>query len=417
MKITQKEAKQVSLFEKLIRKEITQKIVAELLGCTVRTVKRRQKRYAASGIEGLIHRRRGQPGNRAKDPNLRADIMAAVRSKYEGWPPTHIAQMLAEQEQITILPKTLRLWMLSDGLWEKERKRKPGRRWRQRKEHFGQMVQMDGSKHLWIGNEYWALMKLVDDATGRVFMRFYASESYASVVDLNIRYFKKFGIPASIYTDRGSVYKVNTNNPDDILITHYERGLGNLGVELIHARSPQAKGRVERSFNTDQKRLVRELKLIGITTIEAANDYLEQVYIPKHNERYAIPPVSNIDLHKPINGICLERIFVQTSQRHVLNDWTISYQKRLLQLDNTRPAIVKPRDVVTVNEMLNGTIFITIRKEQIGFKEIAVAPQKQSKKKVLNAFLFDTKQDVKINNCDPEVTYVAKVTFSNVIRR
>lgn len=157
--------------------------------------------------------------------------------------------------------------MIQEGLWKKQRKRRKGRRWRERKECWGQMLQLDGSKHMWIEGEYWTLMKFIDDATSLVFMRFYKSESFEAAVDLTIRYFNEFGIPKSIYTDRGGVYKVNNNNPDNLLITHYEFGLNRLGINLIHARSPQAKGRVERSFQSDQKRLVPELKLFKISSI------------------------------------------------------------------------------------------------------------------------------------------------------
>lgn len=377
MEITMRELRQVAILEKLKRREISQKVGADTLKCSVRAVKRRLKRYKAKGLPGLVHARRGCQGNRATQPEIRQKVMSLMRTKYSGWPPTHASQALLENGNITVPSKTLRVWMLQEGLWKKQRKRRRRRRWRERKECFGQMLQLDGSEHKWVADEYWVLVKFVDDATGRIFMRFYKNESFESVVDLSIRYLKIFGKPRSIYTDRGGVYKVNNNNEDGQRITDYERSLNMLGIELIHALSPQAKGRVERSFQTDQQRLVRELKAYGITDISEANDYLESKYIPKHNAKYAVSPRSNVNLHDPINDINLENIFVRTSQRCVSNDWTILYNNKRLQLDSSRPATVKPKDIVTFNERLDNSIFITIRKETITFEEIKNTPKRE----------------------------------------
>jgi transposase len=370
MELSMKECKQVPILEKVQRKELLQKEAALLLKMSVRNLRRRLKKYKNEGLDGLAHKNRKKQGNRAKNATLKDRIMALVKTKYAGWPPTHASQALDEYDNINVNPETLRLWMITEGLWVQQRKRKRRRRWRARKECFGQMLQLDGSEHQWVTGIYWTLLKFIDDATGRIFMRFYPSESYESVSDLTIRYIKTFGKPCTIYTDRGGVYKVNINNDDGELMTNYERNLATINIELIHAYSPQAKGRVERSFSTDQQRLVRELDFHNIKSIEEANTYLETTYIPKHNAHYSIPPQNKVNLHQSTENIDLNNVFVKISTRKVKNDWTIFYKNKRLQIDNSRPAIVGPKNIVVVHEKLDGSMFIKIRQEFIQFKEI-----------------------------------------------
>ena len=287
-----------------------------------------------------------------------------------------MADKLKENEQITINRETLRQMLMKNGLWQKRRKRSKHLKWRTPKEHLGQLVQLDGFSHKWVegGNEYWTLIKFIDDATKRTFARFYPSESYEHVVDLTIRYINKFGKPVAVYSDRGGVYKVNNGNENDDRITQYERALNEIGIELKHAYSPQAKGRIERSFLTDQDRLVKELQLRNITGMEQANEFLETVYLPKHNEKYERLPKNPIDLHTPHDGTALDDVFAIIEQRTVANDWTIRYKNKILQIQSDKPAIVKPRDIVTVHERLNGTIYLTIRLSRLNFKQIQYKP-------------------------------------------
>lgn len=372
MALTMKEINQIAIFEKMRLGKLTQKTAAKVIGCSIRTVRRRSKRYFKDGAAGLAHKSRGKPGNRRTEEFKKRKVLDLMQGKYAGWPPTHAAQVLSSRAHIKTTPSTLRRWLLEAGLWKRQRKRRCRRKWRERKACFGQMLQLDGSSHKWIvsSDEYWTLLKFIDDATGRVFARFYSAETHAHVVDLTIRYFKKFGKPISIYTDRGGVYKINNNNEDGERITNYDRALTSVGVELIHAYSPQAKGRVERSFLTDQARLVRELALHEITTMDTANMFLEQIYLPQHNRQFAVPARESADLHQRIGPINLNDVFTLATERTVNNDWTVIYNGQWLQLDNSRPAIVKPRDVVIVNERLDGTLFITIRKEEVSFKPI-----------------------------------------------
>lgn len=377
--MSNKELNQINIIEKLKRGEISRKTAAEVLGRARRTISRRLKRYCKDGPAGLVHRSAGKPGNRSYDPAKKEIILKLLTTKYVGFGPTFASEKLAEHDNIIINRETLRRFMIKNGLWQKKRKRTKHRKWRERKEHFGQMLQLDGSPHRWVAGSsvYWTLMMFIDDATGKIFARFYKNESYESVADCTKQYIQKYGKPISIYADRGSVFKVNAKNENNDAITQYERALSELAIQLIPAYSPQAKGRVERGFQTHQDRLVKEMQLRGIRSMDEANAFLEQEYILKHNEKYSCQPKERADLHRKHNIPNLDDIFAVITERKVTNDWTIRYKNQILQLDTNRPAIVKPKDTVIVRERLNGTFFITIRSERINHYEI----QKQTKQK------------------------------------
>lgn len=371
-----KESKQIGVMEKLMQAEISQGTAAELMDISERQVRRKLARYRAHGTQGLMHRSRGKPSNNKTDESISRRIIELAGDKYANYGPTFMAEKLEENEHISVNHETLRLMLIANGLHATRRKSRKHRKWREPKEHLGQMLQLDGSPHLWIagGSVYWTLIKFIDDATKRTYARFYLSESHANVVDLTIRYINKYGKPRSIYTDRGGVYKVNTHNENDDYITQYEHSLNEIDIELKHANSPEAKGRIERSFKTDQDRLVKEMYLRGITTIEQANAFLENEYLPCHNARFERLPKNPVDLHVPHHGKPLEDVFAIVAQRTVTNDWTVRYRNKLLQIDSSRPAIVKSKDVITVHERLDGTLYLTIRSSLINFKEINYKP-------------------------------------------
>ena len=371
-----KESKQIGVMEKLMQAEISQGTAAELMNISGRQVRRKLARYRENGAQGLVHRSRGKPSNNKTDESTSRRIIELACNKYANYGPTFMAEKLEENEHIQIHHETLRLMLIANGLHAVRRKSRKHRKWREPKEHLGQMVQLDGSPHLWIEGcpVYWTLIKFIDDATKRTYARFYLSESHANVVDLTIRYINKYGKPRSIYTDRGGVYKVNTHNENDDYITQYERSLNEIDIELKHANSPEAKGRIERSFKTDQDRLVKEMHLRGITTIEQANVFLENEYLPRNNARFERLPKNPVNLHVPHQGKSLEDVFTIVAQRTVTNDWTIRYKNKFLQIDSSRPAIVKPKDIITVHERLDGTLYLTIRSSSINFKEINYKP-------------------------------------------
>lgn len=382
--MSKKELNQIGIMEKLKRGEISRKTAAEVLGRSKRTISRRLRRYCEDGAAGLAHRLAGKPGNRSYDPVKKELILKLLITKYAGFGPTFASEKLAEHDNIIINRETLRRLMMKNWLWKKKRKRTRHRKWRERKEHFGQMLQLDGSSHRWVigSDDYWTLIMFIDDATGKIFAYFYKNESYESVADCTKRYIQKYGKPLSIYADRGTVFKVNTSNENNDTITQYERALSELNIQLIPAYSPQAKGRVERGFQTHQDRLVKEMKLRNIRSMDEANAFLEEEYILNHNLKYSCHPKEKTDLHRKHNSASLDDIFAVITERKVANDWTIRYKNRILQLDTSRPALVKPKDTVIIHERLDKTIFVTIRSERINHYEV----QKRTKQKSIKTY-------------------------------
>jgi hypothetical protein len=371
--MSRKEARQVAIFEKLASKTISQKGGAVALGLSPRQVRRKLKRYLDCGAEGIVHKSRGQPNSRKYAPEEKKKVLDFARTKYAGFGPVFMAEKLHELDGIEINRETLRLFLIADGLWKKSRKVGKQRKMRERKEFYGELVQTDVSFHRWISgcDEEWALVNFIDDATSRIlWLEFVEAESTQCVGGAFRKCIEKHGAPVSLYLDNHSTYKVNTGNPDGEKITQFARIANAVGTKLIHALSPQAKGRVERSFKTHQDRLVKELALANIKTIEEANKFLREVYIPKHNKKFAVQAKSPENLHKPINDLDLDDIFCIIHERKIQNDWTIRYENRVLQIDSSRPAIVRPKDTVTVHERFNGQIFITIRTSKLEFKEL-----------------------------------------------
>ncbi len=377
IQLSEKECNRMRILESVIRKEISRGEAAIRIGISYRHAGRLIKRYKVNGAAGLAHKSRGRPSTRKMPDNKREEIARIIKDHYADFGPTLAAEMLSERHGINLNKEVLRRIMMQSGLWAKQRKRSKHRFWRAPKDHLGEMVQSDSSIHDWFegrGPKCW-LIKFIDDATNTILhAEFASSESYHCLSYATIHYFQQWGLPQLMYTDKGKVYRVNQNNENNEFITQYQQALQLLNVELQHAHSPQAKGRVERSFGTDQDRLVKMLRLEGISDIEAANKYLKEVYIPKHNKKFARPAAREGDMHIKLGNINPFDVFCIREQRKVRNDWTIQYSNRIIQITDSRPAIVKPRDIVTVSERLDGSIYITIRGTRLESTEVAQRP-------------------------------------------
>lgn len=288
--MSQKEIKRLQIIQKVLGKEISQQEAAEVLRISDRQVRRVVKRVREEGEKGIAHQLRGRQGNRRIDPKIKKQVMGFYRKVYEGFGPRLASEKLLEREKIKVNEETLRLWLIEEGLWKKRKGQKEKKRsWRARKDHYGSMVQMDGSHHDWLegrGSRL-VLMGYIDDATGRVYGRFYDYEGTQPAFDSLKGYVKKNGIPKSIYLDKHSTYKVNKKQQrykawpfrDEEGLTQFARGCQQLGIELIYANSPQAKGRIERLFETFQDRFVKELRLEEAKTLKEANRAL-RYYLP-----------------------------------------------------------------------------------------------------------------------------------------
>ena len=379
--MTQAELKRLHVVTQVLTKKLRQVEAAELLDLSQRQVRRIVARVRKEADRGIIHRSRGQPSNRRLPEQFKNRAIKLYRTKYKGFGPVFACEKLFEIDKITLSDETLRLWLMEHGLWERRRKRKKHRRWRQRKHHFGEMVQMDGSHHDWFeGRGPWCvLMGYIDDATSRRFVRFYEYEGVMPAFDSLKRYIKRYGIPKSLYLDKHATYKSNGKPTiEDQLnnrrqLSQLERAAEELGIEILHANSPQAKGRVERSFKTYQDRLVKEMRLRGIKSIEKANKFLGE-FLPQHNKKFSIEPLKEADLHRPVSqGTDLDKILCTKTERSLRNDFTIAHNRRLYQiLDKT----VARR--VTVEERINGTMYITYKGARLKFKQVYQKPQKQT---------------------------------------
>ena len=371
--MSQVDLRRLEVIHKAIDKSVTQVEAAEILDLSDRQIRRLVIRVSENGDKGIIHLSRGQPSHNAKDLKIKKKTIDLCRGTYEGFGPTLASEKLFERDDIEISRETLRQWLKREKLPYKDRKKRPHRQWRERKHHYGQMVQMDGSHHDWFeGRGPWCvLMGYIDDATGIPFARFCLYEGSLTAMSSFKGYIKKHGIPLIVYLDKHSTYKSTKkltiedelNNIDPL--SQFGRALRELGVELIHANSPQAKGRIERLFETFQDRVIKEMRLRKISSIDEANKFLEY-YLPVFAKRFGVPPAKAGDLHRPIpKGIDLNRILCVKTERALRNDFTVAHEKKLYQiLDNIRAK------KVMVEEHMDGSMIIRYKETVLKFKEI-----------------------------------------------
>ena len=330
------------LVKKAIDHEITQKLVAEEIGLTDRQTRRLIRRVRVEGEKGVVHRSRGRTGSRHLDPALKQKVLSLYLARYPDFGPTLASEKLLERHKIKINDETLRLWLIQEGLWRSKKLKSPKHfTWRARKDRLGEMIQMDGSHHDWLEGRgpKLVLMGWIDDATSKFHGSFHEYEgTFPAMLSLN-SYIQKHGIPTSIYLDKHSTYRNNQTKiqADPILkdaqeLTQFGRACGQLGIRLIHAHSPQAKGRIERVFETLQDRLVKELRLAKAKTIQEANAVLA-TYLDSFNHKFMVEARQKGDLHRPIHPrVKLKEILSIQNSRTIRNDRTICHDQKWYQL-------------------------------------------------------------------------------------
>jgi len=374
--MSRKEREQLKVFGKLASKEITQAAAAQMLNMGERGVRKKFKRYRKEGDAGLVHRSRGRPSLKRWNDGEKALAIELLKSDWHGFGPTYTAEKLYELKGIKVSEETVRKVMIAEGLWIVGKRKHKHRQRRERKLMVGILVQLDGSPHDWFEGRAHkcTLLVFIDDATSRIlWLEFVESESFDGVAGAAKKYMKKYGRPAAFYVDYGSVFSVNLNNPEREKITQLERIMHDLAIAMNHASSPQAKGRVERCNGTMQDRLVKEMRLANISSIEEANKFVQHGdFIERHNAKFAVPPAQEGDAHRSIQGYDLDKIFCTQEERIVTNDFTISYQSRILQLTKYQPAIIRPKDHVIVCRYLDGKITVRVRTHELYFKEIGM---------------------------------------------
>ena len=376
-----KELRRVHVIRQTMEKQLTQVQAGTLLGLTTRHIRRLIERVEQAGDQGLAHRGRGKPSNRRIPDKVKAMMLKLYEQRYGDFGPTLAAEKLTERHGLTLSDETLRRWLRARGVEHFTRRKRPHRAWRERKAHVGALLQLDGSHHDWLEGRgpHGVLMAYIDDASSRVFARFYAYEGTIPAMDSFQRYVQHYGIPLAVYADKHTTYQSPAPpTVDDQLAgvqptSQFGRALGELGVELIPAHSPQAKGRVERLFKTVQDRLVKELRLAGIATIEAANRFLEE-WLPIYNRRFSVQPAQATDLHRPKPaGGDLNRILCIKTTRCLRRDWTVAHHGHLYQVrTNVRATHVM------VEERVDGTMRITHHGRPLDYHAIPARPERMA---------------------------------------
>lgn len=389
--MSEEELRRVGLLARVASGELKLVDAARLVGVSYRQGKRLWRRYQAEGPEGLKHRSAGRGSNRAKPNQLRARVLRLVRAKYSGaegerFGPTLAAEHLASEDQVEVHPETLRRWMLAEGLWSRARRSREHRRRRERRAHFGELVQMDGSFHAWLEGRgpKGCLMNLVDDATGTTLARMGKEETIWTAAEVLRRWIEKYGVPRALYTDWKTVYVKEATKQQwlrgEAARTQFGQMCERLGIRIIAANSPQAKGRVERNHGTHQDRLVKKLRRQKIKTYEEANAYLEKEYLPEHNRRFARPPRAPENYHQPAPSVAeLREAFRLETERVIGNDWVVRYENRYFQVSRGGRQYAPAKGKVKVCEWEDGRLEIRYRGQKVSWEELAARPEPKEK--------------------------------------
>ena len=358
---------------------------AELMGLSYRQSKRIWARYRGGGGKALQHGNCGQVSNRAYRAEFRAAVLKQVKARYEDFGPTLASEHLASDDGLQVHAETLRRWLKEAGCWHRQRRRKPYRQRREAKAHFGELVQLDGSFHQWLEERgpRGCLMHMVDDATTQAQGWVSAEESIWAAVAVLRRWIERYGVPQALYTDWKNVYVRPPNAQERMrgepAVTQFGRMCAKLGIEIIAASSPQAKGRVERAHGTHQDRLVKKLRLAGIANYDHANAYLDQHYLAEHNQRYAHAAAAAADYHRRRpTARQLDEVFWLEEERVVSEDWVVRYQNRLLQLERPARPRVPAKSRVRVRENQAGEVAIHYRDHGLVFREWKAASTARS---------------------------------------
>lgn len=386
--MTAEERLRLIVIEELVEAKISSSTAASKLNLSVRHVKRLRKTFKAVGHDSLIHGLRGRIGLRKTDAQLENRIVQIIKERYYDFGPLLVWEKITAVHNITIGRETVRAIMIRNNIWNsKKRKRGEYFCWRDRREAYGELEQFDGSYHDWFEGRNpslpeTCLLAAVDDATGKITKAALGvNESVVAVFTFWKEYIKEKGIPKELYLDKFSTYKINHKKATDNeeLMTQFKRAMKTLGTNLIPAHSPQAKGRIERLFGTLQDRLVKEMRLADINTIEEANIFLKRKFIPWFNNRYAVIPKSDQDCHRRLDMSTahkLDSVFSRHYVRGINNDFTVYYKGKFYQLDEIQPTTVFKTDKVLIEERSDNTVRIKYKNCYLNFFLLPERPKK-----------------------------------------
>ncbi len=397
--LSSKEQQKLAILTKTIQKEFSNQQAAILLGLSLRQIKRLKKAIRLTGGNAVVHHLKGKPSNHQLEKSVKEQVMKLVKEYYADFKPGFAAEKLKEHHNLSIHPQTLRRWMTANNLWKTRKQKKADyRSWRPRKEYFGEMEQFDGSYHYWFENRFvdeygvpkeMCLLASIDDATGQITKAVFAPNEGVHAV---FAFWKGYGVthgkPLNIYLDKFSTYKINHKAAVDNheLMTQFERAMIDLSIHLIPAHSPEAKGRVERLFETLQDRLVKEMRLANINTPNDGNRFLKDIFLQRFNERFAVTPAKEGNIHRPLSETDqkhLHRIFSLQSTRMVNRDFTIQFKNIWYQLVEIQPTTVRAYDTLLVEEWLDGTVHFSLREPYLTYTVLPQRPKKVKKQPVI----------------------------------
>jgi len=369
MMMSDQERQRKAYLEMVRQEKLTLVKAAQHLDMSYRQAKRVYKRYITAGDGGLIHKSRGQPSNR-QHPK-RGEIIARYKTRYADFGPTLAAEKLAEDDNLFVDHETLRRWLLKENLWHKQRKRSPHRQWREPKAQFGEMLQIDGSFHDWFENGGAdCLLNFVDDATSHTMSRLESGETTAGIFRLMWQWIDTYGVPMAFYVDLKNVYV----SPKKDGFSHVQKACETLGIHIIKAYSPQAKGRVERKHGVYQDRFVKELRLADIKTIDDANQYLNNGFIDKLNKKFAKPARDPDSAHRVFYGD-LNQVLCWKYQRQIQNDWTVSFNSQCYQIKKTYGIGIRPKSKVQIHKHLDGSVSVWYKGQRLPCQRLPQKPK------------------------------------------
>lgn len=393
LEMSEKELSKYDLMIRVQEKTMSQTKAAQLLGISDRHFRRLLKAYRSKGAAGLISKRRGKPSNNRLPDSVKKRVLELLRRHYRDFGPTLACEKLFEEHQLKVSSETLRKWMIEAGLWKRKRRKKPSiHQSRNRRSCLGELIQIDGSPHDWFEGRRnkCTLLGFIDDATSRIMhLRFVESETTEAYFRSMKIYFESHGKPEDFYSDRFSVFRVNNDRSGyrGSGMTELARALKELDVGLICANSPQAKGRVERLFSTLQDRLVKELRLRRISSIEEANKYIPE-YIEGHNLRFTHDPENSKDAHRSLRECDdLDKILCYKTSRKLTKNLELSYNNRILQIQEEQPSYALRGAQVEVIELLSGETLVKYKGKELVYKELLVKDHQgrvMNRKELLN---------------------------------
>jgi hypothetical protein len=384
--MSNKELDRLKIIHSVIKKQLTWPEAASQLNLSERQIGRLCKQVRSEGNKGIIHHLRGKPSNHHLPPGLIGHATDIIKKHYRDFGPTLANEKLLELHSIDISTTTLRSVMIKGDIWHPRKHRPAHRKWRERRSCIGELVQLDGSDHNWFEGRAprCALILFIDDATSNILhAEFVPVENTFHLLSATKTYLLTHGRPIAFYVDKDSIYKINRQATieeqlrDDQPISQFTRAMQELGINMIFANSPQAKGRVERSFNTHQDRLVKELRLAGISDIKNANAFLQNTYIPKHNAKFAVAPNNNTNAHRSLlKSHNLNAILSVKTDRVVANDFTVRINNLFLQILPDKPLRVRPKSKVSVQIRIDGSLHIFFKGKPLPFKILQSRPYK-----------------------------------------